>query len=353
MLFNFYIEKKNDKVLLTHYQLFGDKEWMKVLEEFQDFENHQKLSEIPAMKRAIEGVKEHRTVRINLNDDDAEVYKIGSLFDQDGSSESILTEDINEVSKEKTDIHFENFMQQMFEAQNKNMQLMMKTFAEMLKSSNDKRIKMTVNKFDGKTEDAKSWLITYEKACSCNNWSTDELKINNMKSNLEGIALKWFNNRIIEQRSDDWQEWKTSFSCSFSQNRIQLLNKAMKFEYRAGSLLEYFYEKQRLINLAFQDIQEYNFISIVILGLPSQMQTQILTMEISTRDQFRKALECLKPQTFEFKDRTIIHEKTEENKKDHLDEYKKPSTPYINKYSKKKVFEVKDAVETNDINSKN
>ena len=90
MIFNFYIEKKDEKVFLTHYQLIGDKEWMKVVDEYQDLQFHQPLLNYPNMKKAVETIQKHRTIRLKLSKEDAGMYKNGTVLDESLSSEEIL-----------------------------------------------------------------------------------------------------------------------------------------------------------------------------------------------------------------------------------------------------------------------
>lgn len=104
---------------------------------------------------------------------------------------------------------------------------------------------MTPSKFDGKNEDPKVWMKTYERACECNGWATDSLKIDHLKASLEGVALKWYNARVVEGFVDNWSEWKVSFEKSFGQNRLQLAIQSNRWEYRSGPLMEYYFEKQR------------------------------------------------------------------------------------------------------------
>ena len=72
---------------------------------------------------------------------------------------------------------------------------------------------------------------------------------------------------------------------------MQLAQTALGWEYRSGPLLDYYYEKQRLIHLAFLDANEYNFITFVLLGVPDEMRKSLLSQKINSKEDLR---ECLK-----------------------------------------------------------
>jgi len=121
----------------------------------------------------------------------------------------------------------------------------------------------------------------YERSCEANGWETDDMKINNLKASLTvgSAADKWFSSRIIDQGHEIWIEWKESFLAAFTQNRLQAANKAIRYEYRGGSLMDYYYEKERLLKLAFPDLGQHSFVSHVMLGLPLNLQTQAMSMD--------------------------------------------------------------------------
>ena len=56
---------------------------------------------------------------------------------------------------------------------------------------------------------------------------------------------------------------------SFGQNRIQT---ALNWEYLGGTLLEYHYEKQRLLLHDFPDLTDFDFITFTLLGLTEEMR---------------------------------------------------------------------------------
>lgn len=138
-------------------------------------------------------------------------------------------------------------------------------------------------------------MLIFERACDYSNWKTDTDKILNLCTYLEGIALKWYNSRIMDGVNEIWEEWKTSFTNSFGQNHIELSIAADTWEYRGGPILEYYFEKQRRLSLAYPDIGDYTFITMVMRGLPPDMQCILLNQNITTKAQLHQALERLLP----------------------------------------------------------
>lgn len=302
--FKFVFKKQDDLVLLSKYYLFEENIWKHVDEEYQSIENHRVLTEIPEVSQALDAMQRQRTITVTLSAQDAAPYLEGEYSTSNNNdvddhntgtgSSSGMSQSQGQYAMPASLIS--SIVREVMVSQQQMMQDMLNSFNESIRISGlSKAQRMEINKYDGKNEDPKIWMKTYEKACGCNGWTTDSLKINHLKSHLEGIAIKWYNSRVIEGAADLWEDWKASFERSFGQNRVQLATNANKWEYRGGPLMEYFYEKQRLLQMAYPDIGEHAFITMVILGLPEDMQRQILTTEITSKEGLREALERLKP----------------------------------------------------------
>src|ERR1700733_676125 len=200
------------------------------------------------------------------------------LFSNPGTSQSDLVSTVSLILQQQQD---------------SNQEMMSKIVAAMtmlLDRSGSK--KMTITKFDGSSEDAKGWMHMYERACDANRWDSDDLKINNLKALLvpSSAADRWFSSRIIDQGDRPWSEWKQAFLEAFFTNKIQSATRALRYEYRHGTLLEYYYEKERLLNMAFSDLEEKSFITHVLLGLPSHLQGQILFMDPKNKSDLKQCL---------------------------------------------------------------
>ncbi|CAB0016205.1 unnamed protein product, partial [Nesidiocoris tenuis] len=153
-------------------------------------------------------------------------------------------------------------------------------------------------KFDGYTMASDKWLQLYENMCRINHWIDDSQKVMYLQTNLENgsIAEKWYNSRIFNgQMNESWASWKVSFVEAFKQHPIELMIKADDFNYSSGSLLDYYYEKERLIDLAYGHLPVKVKILMIIKGLPSSMQDQLLMTDVLENHCLINRIARLKP----------------------------------------------------------
>ena len=224
-----------------------------------------------------------------------------------GETEPDIVSTVNRILREQHETH------------KKMMDGFASTMTMLLDRSGSK--KMTITKFDGSSEDAKTWMIMYERASCANRWDSDQLKINNLKASFVPMSAadRWYSSRIIDQGDTPWSEWKDAFLVAFSQNKIQCATRALRYEYRYGSLMDYFYEKERLLKIAFSDLGENAFLIHVILGLPNYLQGQVLSMDPKKKSDLIQCLQKLpaterprREQTFA--SNTSFHQKKPESK---------------------------------------
>ena len=140
---------------------------------------------------------------------------------------------------------------------------------------------MRVTRTDASTEDPKSWIKFYELVCTNNGWTSDNQKVIHLKESFfpGSAAERWYVNRIMDREQASWDEWRESFVQAFSLNRVAAAQVALQFHYKGGKLLEYFYEKDRLLKLAFSELETDAFITLVLLGLPVHMQDALLAKD--------------------------------------------------------------------------
>lgn len=157
--------------------------------------------------------------------------------------------------------------------------------------------KMTVTSFDGSSESAASWLMMYERACTANMWLDDGSRINNMKAALKpgSAADKWYSSRMLTNPNCTWQDWRQAFIEAFRMNFADATAKAMKWEYRGGSIMEYFYELERMLTLAYGPVvvaadSHRLLINNVTVGLPREFQMQICLCDPQSKAEF---IQCL------------------------------------------------------------
>ena len=164
-------------------------------------------------------------------------------------------------------------------------QQMMDMMRALQLNTNTRENRMLVTKTDGTSEDPKTWMKIYEMACDNNRWLTDKQKITHLKQAfIPGSAAdRWFSSRIIDQENAPWLEWKASFIQAFALNRVEAAQIALDFCYSDGKILDYFYEKERRLKLAFSDLSVDTFVTLVLFGLPSDMQATLLGKDLKDK----------------------------------------------------------------------
>lgn len=147
--------------------------------------------------------------------------------------------------------------------------------------------------FDPARDCAQSWIAIFERSCRANEIYGDSEMIDHMAQYLLNLAQKWYQKRLsmeaIEQQQADWTEWRTDFLSSFAANPVDAISRAMFYHYKEGSLMEYYYEKVRLISMGYQKFSERDLICMVVQGLPGNLR-QTATLQLPTNRQELKAL---------------------------------------------------------------
>lgn len=293
----FYFERQSEIPLLIKYKL-PDEDWIIVHPDYQNLSHHEVLTSRQTVSNYLQNMTRYRALYVSLPEEDATPYvdcEFGSLSVHDTSD--LPTESNVNVSQSSpsSDSAVLSAIQELLKSQQEMFAATMKCFQGATQSDSTRKQKLEITKFDGRNEDAKVWMKSYERVCEHNGWTTGVTKINGMKAQLIGNASKWYQSMERDETEDDWELWKNSFISSFGQNRISAAISADKWEYRGGELLDYYFEKQRLIQIGYPSLDEFNFVTKVIAGLPEAMQAQILTHQLDTRRQLRMALEQLKP----------------------------------------------------------
>ena len=160
--------------------------------------------------------------------------------------------------------------------------------------------RMTITPFDGSTENAMAWLLMYERACEANGWTTDASRVNNLKSAFKqgSSAQKWFDSRIIQAPNATWDEWRSSFIDAFQMNTIDATRRVLRWEYRGGNLLDFFYEMERMLTLAYGATvvaadNHRLLINNVSAALPRDLSNQISMSAPKDKPEFVQCLQRL------------------------------------------------------------
>ncbi|UYV75410.1 K02A2.6-like [Cordylochernes scorpioides] len=211
------------------------------------------------------------------------------LIEQDMQDEET---DLADEDKELSDSTIESLIRTMADQQRLMTDFLLKNKSEIRVG---RPVKMDVATFDGRNADPKIWIKVYENICGNNGWVGDEARINGMRSYLTGSALLWFDNKFQDEEEYCWKDWKQEFICSFNENPIVSYDRAFNWRYRGGSLVEYFYQKQRKMQLGMPGLSEELLIIGIIHGLPQYMQEQLAMANIKCKQNLLKLLENIRP----------------------------------------------------------
>ena len=299
-------------------------------EDKRDLSKHQTVWNIPGLQDQVTACVQKKTIDVNLTEATWKTYMDGNFTTEFDETEQELqrtqpTEDLGATIRD--------FMRASQETNHEMVRELVASMKQVLGRKDTQR--MNINKFDGSNEDPRAWMTMFERAAEANNWLNDELKINNLKSCLvlNSAADRWFSSRIIDETEQDqeWEDWKLAFFGAFAQNRVQTAHRALKWEYRNGSIMDFFYEKERLLKIAFPDMGMETFISLVIYGLPADLQA--VAMTIDPRDK-QGLVECL--QRLPTKNKQLRHETSRDFHRDTGDEKSLTKTDKHHNYNTRK-----------------
>lgn len=161
----------------------------------------------------------------------------------------------------------------------------------------------------------------YEYACTKNGWVSDDDKITNLRLSLTNMAKSWFEMRVVDDVGETWEQWKQSFLSAFQENAVERWDRAIFHKYRYGSVLEYFYEKRKLLQLADHSLPETSVVPLVIHGLNRDLQKQVQVRGPTT---ITELLSCFKELT---PDRPFGSTKTLGTTGDNLNNARTPTAP--------------------------
>lgn len=263
---------------LIRYKLPHSREWVLIGNEYQVIEAHKILLEDSSFLQAMETTKCKRNFMVKFTLKEARPY-----FERKFIKSKV--EEKNESHAHSTTTECKSLLVDTLQGNVGNS----KTLREMIPMEQSRPRRMKLSKFNGKC-DPIIWMKIYEKVCEFNHWTTDEAKIYGLHANLQGNALKWYNSSMHEGIEESWDIWKNSFLDCFHQPMGAALTAALDYEYRGGDLMDYFFEKQRLLQLVLRNPDELQYIIMMLMGLPKYMEDMLVNLTIDTREQLLKAM---------------------------------------------------------------
>lgn len=146
--------------------------------------------------------------------------------------------------------------------------------------------KFILDKFNGKNQNAKSWLQDFENECIRYKIIDDINKIQCLRLFLEGGAKDWYISARKKLNIEIWNEWTRSFLQTFADKGWSNVRYAYTYKYinNYGTPLEYALRKERLLLECEKTMTEISRISHIVVGLPIYIQDEIDKEVIETTE---------------------------------------------------------------------
>ncbi|KAF6215685.1 hypothetical protein GE061_000016 [Apolygus lucorum] len=295
---NLQFRAENGVPFLIAFQLPACDKWFSVPLESRDLAFHGCVVGLDPVKPVLSGSFEQTTVQLEPTDILMRHFKSLLARSTEGFVNPCRLPALPTNSHDSLFVGFQLLFEQQLRHTSDlcrtSLDTMISAFREM--ASLQPLCKLEVPIFDGQSEDPETWMKLYERACNINKWDTDLLKIYNMVSYFPSgtIAQKWFFSRFSSDSLGDWDSWKTSFLSGFGVNPVQSARAALEFKYEGGPLMEFYYEKLKLIHMAFGYLSDRAVNSLILLGLPEPMQHQATMLNYDTREDLRKIMERMR-----------------------------------------------------------
>ncbi|XP_070526513.1 uncharacterized protein [Cardiocondyla obscurior] len=134
----------------------------------------------------------------------------------------------------------------------------------------------TIDKFDGKNSNVTQWISNFEKECDRFNITTNDKKIEILKSFMGKSALDWYSCTLLKLTIEaEWKDWRDNFCNTFASKGWTPIRYAMQFKYQTGSLIEYSIKKEKLLLQVRSTINNGTLIDLIATGLPSYISDKI------------------------------------------------------------------------------
>lgn len=144
--------------------------------------------------------------------------------------------------------------------------------------------KFILDKFTGKQQNAKEWLVQFEKECDRYKITDENKKIQSLRLFLEEGAKEWYSSNLRKLSLSEWSDWSTSFLLVYADKSWTNVRFAYNYKYINGSLIDYALKKERLILEIESSMSNISRINLIVMGLPFNIQDKLDKEEINSTD---------------------------------------------------------------------
>jgi len=144
--------------------------------------------------------------------------------------------------------------------------------------------KFILDKFTGKQQNTKEWLVQFEKDCDRYNITDDNKKIQSLRLFLEDGAKEWYSSSLRKLSLSEWSDWSTSFLLVYADKSWTNVRFAYNYKYINGLLIDYALKKECLILEIESSMSNISRINLIVMGLPFNIQDKLDKEEINSTD---------------------------------------------------------------------
>lgn len=131
-----------------------------------------------------------------------------------------------------------------------------------------------IEKFNGTSVNASTWIQNFERECSRLNIPTERY-CEAMRLFLEGIAMEWYNTTWTLHGVANWRLWRDSFNDHFATKGWTETSFAYNYKHINGNFSNYAIKKLNLLANCDPELTEKSKIGLVIAGLPTFLYDRI------------------------------------------------------------------------------
>ena len=142
---------------------------------------------------------------------------------------------------------------------------------------------MVISKFNSKSQNANTWILIFERECVRLGVEQDRYW-EVIRLFLEGAAESWFSSIRNTTPNTSWEFWRASFIKNFTKKGWNTASAAFSFRYIGGSYIDYVHTKINMLTSYNPNMHFLDQMSLIVLGLPSNLQEKINPNDVSTVD---------------------------------------------------------------------
>lgn len=135
--------------------------------------------------------------------------------------------------------------------------------------------KFILDKFTGKQQNAKKWLIQFEKEWGRYKVTDEKKKIESLGLFLEKGGKEWYSSNLRKLEISKWSEWSISLLLIYMNKSWSNVRFAYNYKYINGSLFDYSLKTERLLLEIESSMSNMSRINLIVMGLLFNIQDKL------------------------------------------------------------------------------